>query len=194
MYDDDLNDWDESESSPGVLAKTLRNVGVLVVVCLVIAFFVSTSDDQMPGAEQRGAVQDGSAAHASLDAVGNNVTEMKVAANNAGHFVMDGEVGRAKVRFLVDTGATKVVLSRDDAVRAGLRPENLHFDQSVSTANGEVRVAPVTLRRLRVGQIVLNDVEAIVNSAPMRVSLLGMSFLQRLDGWQVKDDHLYLAW
>lgn len=194
MYDDDLNDWDENESSPGVLAKTLRNVGVLVVICLVIAFIVSAGDDQMPGADQRSAVPAGGTAQASLDAVANNVTEMKVAANSAGHFVMDGEVGPTKVRFLVDTGATKVVLSRDDAVRAGLRPEDLRFNQSVSTANGEVRVAPVTLRRLRVGQIVLNDVEAIVNSAPMRVSLLGMSFLQRLDGWQVKDDHLYLAW
>jgi clan AA aspartic protease (TIGR02281 family) len=50
------------------------------------------------------------------------------------------------------------------------------------------------LKKFKVGEIVLRDVEAVVNSAPMRVSLLGMSFLKRLDGWQVKGDKLYLAW
>jgi aspartyl protease family protein len=87
-----------------------------------------------------------------------------------------------------------VVLSPEDARRAGLSEDRLNFSREVSTANGNVRVAPVTLRKFKVGQIVLRDVEAVVNSAPMRVSLLGMSFLRRLDGWQVKGDKLYLAW
>ncbi len=117
-----------------------------------------------------------------------------IRANGAGHFLIDADVERAKIRFLVDTGATMVVLSPEDARRAGLSEDRLNFSREVSTANGNVRVAPVTLRKFKVGQIVLRDVEAVVNSAPMRVSLLGMSFLRRLDGWQVKGDKLYLAW
>jgi clan AA aspartic protease (TIGR02281 family) len=111
-----------------------------------------------------------------------------------GHYVVEAVVNGAPITFLVDTGASSIVLTMDDAARLGFRPETLRFTQRFVTANGEVRGAPVTLRELRIGQFSLYDVPASVNEAPLSVSLLGMSFLRRLDGYAVEDGRLVLRW
>ena len=111
-----------------------------------------------------------------------------------GHYVVDAMVNGAPITFLVDTGASSIVLTMDDAERLGLRPESLRFTQRFVTANGEVRGAPVVLREIRIGQFSLYDVPASVNEAPLSVSLLGMSFLRRLNGYGVEDGRLVLRW
>ncbi len=195
-YDHDLDLLREDEpSESGILSKTLRNIGVITVVGVTISFVIGGYSEDIQDAAQQAdqpVTQGGVSADGNADIIASS--EMQIRANHAGHFLVDGEVERARIRFLVDTGATMVVLSPADAERAGFTPDRLSFSQEVSTANGTVRVAPVTLRKFKVGQIVLRNVDAVVNSAPMRVSLLGMSFLKRLDGWQVKGDKLYLAW
>jgi len=187
---------EEEPAQAGILSKTLRNLGIVAVVCITLSVVVGgLSEDVQKAATKANeaiAVIDQNAAGGDIDSA--SASELLIRANGAGHFLIDADVERAKIRFLVDTGATMVVLSPEDARRAGLSEDRLNFSREVSTANGNVRVAPVTLRKFKVGQIVLRDVEAVVNSAPMRVSLLGMSFLRRLDGWQVKGDKLYLAW
>lgn len=187
---------EEEPAQAGILSKTLRNLGIVAVVCVTLSVVVGgLSEDVQKAATKANeaiAVNDRNAAGGDIDSA--SASELLIRANGAGHFLIDADVERAKIRFLVDTGATMVVLSPEDARRAGLSEDRLNFSREVSTANGNVRVAPVTLRKFKVGQIVLRDVEAVVNSAPMRVSLLGMSFLRRLDGWQVKGDKLYLAW
>lgn len=187
---------EEEPAQAGILSKTLRNLGIVAVVCITLSVVVGgLSEDVQKAATKANeaiAVNDQNAAGGDIDSA--SASELLIRANGAGHFLIDADVERAKIRFLVDTGATMVVLSPEDARRAGLSEDRLNFSREVSTANGNVRVAPVTLRKFKVGQIVLRDVEAVVNSAPMRVSLLGMSFLRRLDGWQVKGDKLYLAW
>lgn len=187
---------EEEPVQAGILSKTLRNLGVVAVVCITLSVVVGGLSEDMQEAATKAneaiAVNDQNAAGGDIDSA--SASELLIRANGAGHFLIDADVERAKIRFLVDTGATMVVLSPEDARRAGLSEDRLNFSREVSTANGNVRVAPVTLRKFKVGQIVLRDVEAVVNSAPMRVSLLGMSFLRRLDGWQVKGDKLYLAW
>jgi len=187
---------EEEPAQAGILSKTLRNLGIVAVVCVTLSVVVGgLSEDVQKAATKANeaiAVNDQNAAGGDIDSA--SASELLIRANGAGHFLIDADVERAKIRFLVDTGATMVVLSPEDARRAGLSEDRLNFSREVSTANGNVRVAPVTLRKFKVGQIVLRDVEAVVNSAPMRVSLLGMSFLRRLDGWQVKGDKLYLAW
>ena len=77
---------------------------------------------------------------------------------------------------------------------AGLRTGELRFSGRASTANGEVALAPVTLRELRIGQLSRRGVPAMVNQAPMPVSLLGMSFLSSLDSWEARGDRLMLYW
>jgi aspartyl protease family protein len=111
-----------------------------------------------------------------------------------GHYYVTADVGGAEVRFLVDTGASLIALSADDAERIGLDPESLDYNGVVQTANGTTRVAPITLDEVRIGQMEVDRVEAIVSRAPMGMSLLGMSFLRRLDGYRVEDGNLVLYW
>jgi clan AA aspartic protease (TIGR02281 family) len=120
--------------------------------------------------------------------------EYVIDAGAGGHFVIEAVVNGAPVTFLVDTGASDIVLTMADAERLGFRPENLRFTQRFATANGEVRAAPVVLREVRIGQFSLFDMPASVNEAPLRVSLLGMSFLKRLHGYGVEDGRLILRW
>jgi aspartyl protease family protein len=98
------------------------------------------------------------------------------------------------VDFLVDTGASHVVLSLEDARRLGFTPDHLRFTQKFQSANGTVRAAPVALRELRIGQLRLFDLEASVNGGPLPISLLGMSFLQRLSSYEVARGRLILRW
>ena len=98
------------------------------------------------------------------------------------------------VRFLVDTGVTSVVLSPNDAERLGYDPAKLSFTGFVRTANGTVRTAPIRLGNLVVGDIRLTDVPAVVNQAAMGSSLLGMSFLDRLRSYEVRDGVLVIRW
>lgn len=120
--------------------------------------------------------------------------EYVIEAGAGGHFVVEAVVNGAPVRFLVDTGASEIVLTMADAQRLGFRPETLRFTQRFASANGEVRAAPVVLRELRIGQFSLFDMPASVNEAPLGVSLLGMSFLKRLNGYGVDDGRLVLRW
>jgi aspartyl protease family protein len=117
-----------------------------------------------------------------------------VDAGAGGHFVIEAVVNGVPLSFLVDTGASDVVLTLDDAAALGFEPHSLDFNRRYHTANGVVRAAPVSLRELRIGQFSLYDLEAAVNEAPIGISLLGMSFLERLAGYQVDDGRLILRW
>lgn len=96
-----------------------------------------------------------------------------------GHYYLTLTLNGAPVNFIVDTGATDMVLSRKDAKRAGLNPETLIFSGRAITANGEVKTATVRLDEVALGPHVDTDVRAIVNEGDMAGSLLGMGYLQR---------------
>ena len=109
-----------------------------------------------------------------------------------GHFVVEADVDGTLVRFMVDTGASTVVLTPADAERLGFDLSALSFDRVFQTANGTVMGAPVRLGRVAIGPIALENVRATVNGAAMDQSLLGMSFLSRLSGYEVSGDRLTL--
>lgn len=109
-----------------------------------------------------------------------------------GHFHVEAKVNGATVRFLIDTGATSIVLSQADAKRAGLRPDSLAYTQIASTANGLVQTAPVRLQRIEVGDIAFEEIPATVNGGELDNSLLGMHFLNRLNGFSFEGDRLTL--
>jgi aspartyl protease family protein len=109
-----------------------------------------------------------------------------------GHFVIEARVDGVAVRFLLDTGATDVVLAPADARRLGFDTAALSYSRSYRTANGTVQGAPVRLGLVEVGPIQLRDVRASVNAAAMDRSLLGMSFLSRLSGFDVTGETLTL--
>jgi len=113
-------------------------------------------------------------------------------AREGGHFVVEARVNGTPIRFLVDTGASEVVLTPADARRIGLNPNALSYTQRYRTANGIGWGAPVRLKRIAVGPIEVEDVRASVNKAEMAGSLLGMTFLERLSGYEVRDGVLTL--
>jgi aspartyl protease family protein len=104
-------------------------------------------------------------------------TSIEVPVGRDGHYHMTLGVNGAPIRFVVDTGASDLVLSRGDATRAGLDPDALNYGDRAMTANGEVRTARVWLDEVSVGGMVDRDVRAVVNGGDMNVSLLGMSYL-----------------
>jgi aspartyl protease family protein len=113
--------------------------------------------------------------------------EMIFRASQDGHFRIDAVVDGTPIRFLVDTGASSVVLSLADAARIGINVAGLHFGQQVRTANGIGLAAPIRLREIRIGGIVIRDLAAMVNQTPMDQSLLGISYLERLSGYSVRN-------
>ncbi|HEY5070655.1 MAG TPA: TIGR02281 family clan AA aspartic protease [Caulobacteraceae bacterium] len=117
---------------------------------------------------------------------------MVVGRSEGDGFYVQGEIDGAPVRFMVDTGASDIVLSPADAQRAGLLSPATRFSAPSETAAGIAWGAPVTVRRLAVGPIRIRDVPAFINQAPMSASLLGMAFLKRLDSFEVRGDRLFL--
>ncbi len=94
-----------------------------------------------------------------------------------GHFHIEVRVNGEPIRFLVDTGASIVTLSEDDARRAGYDPSTLDYTLQFSTANGTAWGAPIRIDQMRAGPLIARDVRAAVGGAGMSKSLLGMSFL-----------------
>lgn len=128
--------------------------------------------------------------HRAQEAPGDGVT---IRASAGGHFIAEATVNGVAIRFLVDTGASEVMLSPRDAERLGFDLKSLSFNRMYQTANGTVMGAPVRLEDIRIGAITVRDVRASVNGAAMKRSLLGMSFLGRLGGYRVDGDVLTLT-
>jgi len=121
-------------------------------------------------------------------------TPLTYRADANGHFYVTAQVNGAPIRFMIDTGASVVVLTPDDARAAGIFMPSLQYTESMSTANGEARAAQTSLRDMRLDQLFVGDVAAVVMENPMPVSLLGMSFLRRLNGYSIKDGVLTIDW
>jgi len=116
-----------------------------------------------------------------------------VPADASGHYFVKVAINGTQVRMMIDTGATGVVLSREDARRAGINPQPSDFTAQTSTANGIVSVAPTVLKEVVVGEILVRDVPAIVHpDTRFQGSLLGMSFLSRLSQFEVTGGRLIL--
>lgn len=109
-----------------------------------------------------------------------------------GHFYLTLEVNGVPIRFVVDTGASAIVLSQDDAIRAGIDTGDLIFSGRANTANGRVETAPTRLDTLSLSGILDENVRVIVNAGDMQGSLLGMSYLNRFSRLQIADGTLIL--
>ena len=120
-----------------------------------------------------------------------SATELK--ADSRGHFIVQAEINGRDIWVMVDTGATAVALSYEDAKEAGLRPGSLDFNIPITTANGVGMAAKVKLDRVEIDGVRVYDVDGMVlPEGALRGSLLGMSYLSRLRGFKVEDGVLYL--
>jgi len=109
---------------------------------------------------------------------GANGSRIVLPANSGGHFLTLGAINGRSVNFMVDTGATLVAISAADALRIGLDYKKARPVQ-VSTANGVAQAYRVRLNTVRVGDVEVYDVDAIVSEQPMPYVLLGNSFINR---------------
>lgn len=109
------------------------------------------------------------------------------------HFRIEVSINDKSIGFILDTGASDVVLTQQTAARLGIVVSEADYSRNVFTANGQTRVAPVQLEELRIASIVLKDVSAsVAKPGQLDVNLLGMSFLSRLKGYSVEGDRLTL--
>lgn len=119
--------------------------------------------------------------------------ELRLSARQDGHFYVRGSVNGVPTTFLVDTGATDIVLTQETAARAGWPADRLSYDGMAATANGLVRIAGARLDSLEVGNIRIENQMVSVNEGALDANLLGMSFLNQLSGWRVEDGELILT-
>jgi len=111
-----------------------------------------------------------------------------------GHFETQVLVNdHASILFMLDTGATSIVLSYEDARRAGIEVEDLNFSITTYTANGTAQAARIRLQSLKIGEIERHNLRALVaRPQALSDSLLGMNFLNSLSGYNVRADQLTL--
>jgi aspartyl protease family protein len=118
---------------------------------------------------------------------------VQIPRGQGGEFALRAQINGVAVPMVIDTGATSVVLTYETAKAAGLPLELLDYDVDVETAGGRTRAARLTLDRLAIGKLVERSVPAlVVPHGQMKTNLLGMSFLDRLESFEVRADRLVL--
>ncbi|WP_375255881.1 TIGR02281 family clan AA aspartic protease [Yoonia sp.] len=110
-----------------------------------------------------------------------------------GHYRLRLEINDTPVDFIVDTGASQVVLSQADAERIGFDPRTLDYSRIANTANGVVRTAPVILNDVSLEGVTDRGVRAVVNAGELETSLLGMTYLGLYDRIEIANDELLLV-
>jgi aspartyl protease family protein len=119
---------------------------------------------------------------------------VELSARSDGHYYAKAEINGRPADVMVDTGASMVALTYEDAERAGVRLKPSDFTQSVSTANGAARFALVRLDRVSIGAITVRDVQAgVAERGKLSITLLGMSFLSRLERVDMRAGTLVLV-
>lgn len=129
---------------------------------------------------------------APMQDAGEEGGELRVRAGLDGHFWVRAQVNGEPVRFLVDTGASDIVLSAETARRVGINVDNLAFDRVGITANGTTRGATTRVDAIALGPIERREVPVTVLRGALDINLLGMRFLRSLSGWRVERDTLIL--
>lgn len=109
-----------------------------------------------------------------------------------GHYYLTAKLNGTPVRFVVDTGATEIVLTRRDAERAGIDVSGLAFTSRAQTANGPVATAPIRLGAIELGPIHDTNLRAVVNDGAMDTSLMGMAYLTRFARVEFNGDRMIL--
>jgi aspartyl protease family protein len=170
------------------LKQTVRNVLIWVAVggVLIIGFSFQNELRDL-GLRLRSNLVPGYA-------VETGAREMMLSQGEDGHFHVYGTINGVRVRFLIDTGATDIVLDPADAQRLGIDLDSLAFDRPFGSANGIGHGASVEVPDISVGPIRFSNVRVSINRAPMGSSLLGMAFLKRLESYSVSGNKLTLRW
>ena len=147
-----------------------------------VGSFQHESSDRIGGAAAR---------HLAASQEPTGARRVVLSANDYGHFHAVAQIKGQQVEFMTDTGATYVALSYETAQKLGLAPQNLRFNGRSTTANGVARVASIVLDTVRIGDITVKDVQAVIaEPGRMTQNLLGMSFIRQLSGFELSGARL----
>lgn len=167
-------------------------IGVVAALCAMGGARMLTAVAANNGAPQQPAAAVATVSPDASQPQSTESGEASIAKSTDGHFWANAEVDGHPVRFLVDTGATAVALTADDARNLGIDPSSLQYQYTVMTANGPARAAQVKLGFVSVGRAEVSDVDAFVIDKGLETSLLGMSYLGRLAKFEATPDALVL--
>lgn len=173
------------------IGESVRQAGIwLLIILMLVAGYLYRFDLQDFGNRLTAGLIPG---RAILKTSASGEQIMVIHKGVSGHFEADVSIDGTPLRMLVDTGASSVVLSYEDAMRLGINPDNLVFSIDVSTANGRALAAPVTLREVAIGPILRGTIRGMVTEqGRLDQSLLGMSFLETLGSIEIARDELRL--
>ena len=183
-----------------VLVTIFRNF-ILLVTMLVFAILLIQDNKELADTVMENALTGFTASRdsSSQSSTEDNYTsadssELVIEADHWGQFSVDADIGGREIRLLVDTGAYSVALSQDHADTLGYPIHQLEYSGYTNTANGVARTAPIIIDEITIGDNVVRDVPGIIVDSPMKMSLLGMTFLRKLSSYEVKGDQLFLRW
>jgi aspartyl protease family protein len=169
----------------------MRNILLMAVAVLLIGGYVARFADQtvMHPDAQAAAVQ---LAYQPREPV-HSGRSLVVDADRQGHFKVDARIQGRYLDFMVDTGASLVIMRESDAAQIGIRPMRSDFTRTVSTANGRAKAAPARIDRIEIGGITVYDVEALVMpDDALWQNLLGMTFLSKLKRYEYANGRMVL--
>ncbi len=178
-------------ASRHTVSQSIRNLLIWFVIIMALATaYIYRQDAEQVGNRVFAGLMPG---HAVVVTTSEGGQEVILHKRSNGHFEARVKINGQPIDMLIDTGASTIALSPEDAERVGIIPENLTYSMTVLTANGRARAAPVELGSVAIGPIKRRDVEASVAEAgKLDQSLLGMSFLETLGSMQMQTDELRL--
>lgn len=162
----------------------------------VAAFLcVSALAQVLPGLPRLAATAWGAVSHAQgVGWTDDGTPALALYADRYGHFVADAEIGGTQLELMIDSGASYVGLTGEDAARLGIDPGPEDFTLKVGTANGSLRLAPVVIPELTIGHLTLRDVPATVSPhGALHSSLLGMTALSRFSRVEFSSSRMLLV-
>jgi aspartyl protease family protein len=173
-------------------SEAMRNILIISAAVMIAAGLVARNADQILAlhpSSQVVAVQPVD----ELQQVSAGQHKMSLSSGRDGHFRVDARVDGSQLGFLVDTGASLVILRESDAAQIGIRPLPADYTATVSTANGQIKAARAKLSRIEIGDITVYDVPALVlPDEALWQNLLGVAFLSKLRRYEFADGRLLL--
>jgi aspartyl protease family protein len=170
----------------------MRSILILAVAFLVMGGYAARFADHAVAVNPSAKPAPVQASYEPQDPVTSGRSLM-IEANRQGHFQVDARIEGRHLDFMVDSGASMVVMRESDAAQVGIHPMPVDYTARVSTANGTIKAAPAKLDRIEVGGITVYDVQALVlPDDALGVNLLGVSFLSRLKRYEYANGRLVL--
>jgi len=167
--------------------KILRHLAIWALILFVIVSLYAYRDKFSDFSNRLAGEMNPSSARITRDG------DLVINISQDGHYYIDTKINGTSIRFMIDTGATDVVISAATAKKIGININNLNFNKPYQTANGMIWGALTTVKKLEVGDIELENVAISVSKADLGTSLLGMSFLKRFKKYEFYQDRLILS-